>query len=217
MNNRIIHCDLSFDLADPLAAVVRVEVSPQFGEPGLEVRGRLMGPQCAYATTIEVAYPFQAEGQPLKVRALIPEASLWHPTSPHLYHGPLELWHQGQCLHRLGLRVGLRTFQLSPQGVRINGQLFPLVAQRVASLSEAEAKSLHTAGINTLITSANEEVFDRADRLGFLILSTNNTSKYVHPSHFGILCEDSHTQADELTLTLADSPVQLLRLRVLLA
>jgi hypothetical protein len=216
MNNCIANFRLTLDLADPLSASVLVEVQPEHDEPGLEVRGRLMGPQCAYASTIEVAYPFRPHHGPLTLRTLIPEASLWHPTSPHLYHGPLELWHAGQCLHRTWLRLGLRTFQLSPQGLHINGRLFPLLAQRLDTLRESEAPLLRAAGINTLITSPTEETLDQADRFGFLILSTNNTSKQVHPSHLGILCEDSHPHADELTLSLADSPLELLRLRVML-
>src|SRR5262245_1291929 len=69
-----------------------------------ELRGRLIGPTCVYASTIEVAYPLQPfpkppEGvSPLARRVVIPEPSLWAPPHPFLYRAIVELWQDGTCI-----------------------------------------------------------------------------------------------------------------------
>src|SRR5689334_4063070 len=92
---------LSVSLRDavlsPVEADVRITFTFRRPVDGLEVRGRLMGPRCRYASTVEVAYPFRPLPAPqdqvaLPARVLIPEPSLWEPTCPFLYEGPVELW-----------------------------------------------------------------------------------------------------------------------------
>src|SRR5262249_10296749 len=98
MSNRIQEIIVHNHSLDPAEAEVRVTVVPEEADPRCEVRGRLMGPRCAYASTVEVAYPLRplargaAETSGLTMRAVIPEASLWEPACPFLYQGPVELW-----------------------------------------------------------------------------------------------------------------------------
>src|SRR5437763_974188 len=68
-----------------------------------EFRGRLMGPRCPYATTVEIAYPLRplprierTSLQTVTGCIIIPEPSLWDPVSPFLYQGPLALCEVGQ-------------------------------------------------------------------------------------------------------------------------
>src|SRR5438105_3893021 len=102
MANRIRDFHLRDQLDDPAEAEVWVGVIPEQITPATEVRGRLMGPRCHYASTVEVAYPLRLfvrrpEGLPgLAMRVVIPEASLWEPESPFLYLGPIELWEDGK-------------------------------------------------------------------------------------------------------------------------
>ena len=42
---------------DPVRAEVLVDISAWPLEPGDEIRGKLVGPQCRYASTVEIAYP----------------------------------------------------------------------------------------------------------------------------------------------------------------
>src|SRR5687768_8525338 len=82
----------------PSGAELWVTVEAESDAPGAEVRGRLMGPRCLYASTVEVAYPLRPfprhpEGlPPLTRRVVIPEPSFWDAESPFLYEGPVELW-----------------------------------------------------------------------------------------------------------------------------
>src|SRR5438034_9440293 len=115
MDNRILDIRLEDHSLDPVRAEVRVLVRPDHLTPTTEVRGRLVGPSCPYASTVEVAYPLRplrraepSDPGTIPLRVAIPEASLWDTQSPHLYAGPVELWQDGQRCDRVELRHGLR-------------------------------------------------------------------------------------------------------------
>jgi hypothetical protein len=165
---------------DPTEAYLWICVSPERLTSVTQVRGRLVGPRCPYASTVEVAYPlreqsreYESTGSPhLSLRVVIPEASFWDPESPFLYQGPVELWQGNQLCEQVQVSHGLRALGLGPQGLRCNGR--PLLLRGVArgTWSEAEARSLHQAGCNTLLAPAGADpaLWDVGDRFGFLVL-----------------------------------------------
>src|SRR5207248_11789949 len=102
MHNRILNLHLEDYSLDPVSAEVRILVRPEYLTPTTEVRGRLVGPSCPYASTVEVAYPLRplrraepSDPGTIPLRVVIPEPSLWdtHPL-PH-YARPVELWLDG--------------------------------------------------------------------------------------------------------------------------
>jgi hypothetical protein len=181
MDNRIRQILVRDRSLVPAQAEVWITVVPEQETATTEVRGRLMGPRCPYASTVEVAYPVRPlpPGQKLEepcglsVRVLIPEASLWEPQCPFLYQGPIELWQDGQCRDRLSLSHGLRSLQLNERGLLINGRPLTLRGRGITECSEEEAQRLHQAGFNLLLAPVEEAtlpLWERADRLGFLML-----------------------------------------------
>lgn len=179
MANRIRELCLRDQLDDPAEAEVWVAVIPEHLTPAIEMRGRLVGPRCHYATTVEVAYPLRPfvrrpQGLPdLAMRVVIPEASLWEPECPFLYLGPVELWEEGQLVDPVQVRHGLRTLRLAPRGLRLNGR--PLTIRGVArqECTEEDALGLRRRGCNTLlanVAAGTTGLWDAADRLGFLVL-----------------------------------------------
>jgi hypothetical protein len=165
---------------DPTEADVWISVYPERLTSVTQVRGRLLGPRCPYATTVEVAYSlrehsreYESTGTPhLTARVVIPEASLWDPESPFLYQGPVELWQGGERCDQVHVSHGLRTLSLGPQGLRCNGRLFPLRGVVRGVWSDGEARSVHQAGVNTLLApaGAGPALWHLADRFGFLVL-----------------------------------------------
>src|SRR5579864_8804454 len=123
MTNRIHHIRVTDTRLDPAEAEVCIGVYPERLTSVTQVRGRLVGPRCPYATTVEVAYPlrelsreYESTGTPrLILRVVIPEASFWDPESPFLYRGPVELWEGGQRCDLVQVTHGLRTLGLGPQ------------------------------------------------------------------------------------------------------
>src|SRR5262245_21059849 len=95
-SNRIRSVQMRIRRLDPAEAEVQFHVVVDRRDEGLGLNGRLVGPRCLYASTVEVAYPFRDEprGEPnrLSTRAIIPEPNPWEPACPFLYEAILELF-----------------------------------------------------------------------------------------------------------------------------
>jgi hypothetical protein len=169
----------------PAEADVRITLC--FAEPvlDLELRGRLVGPRCPYASTVEVAYPLRPlpgdRPDTLCARVVIPEPSLWEPACPFLYEGPVEVWQADYLVHRLRLRHGLRSLQLGPRGLRWNGQ--PLLIRGVnrETASQEQTIRLRAAGYNTFLLAQPDDYLATADRLGLLALVRTEVVPLVQP------------------------------------
>jgi hypothetical protein len=164
---------------DPAQAELWLSVHVSEPASGLEVRGRLVGPRCPYATTVEIAYPLRPLPEPLRAgttfthRVVIPEASLWDPQSPFLYHGVIELWQDGTCHDRIPLQHGLRQLTIDRRGLCCNGRPIRLRGREAMPASDAELQRLRQDGVNLLVAPLEAEaddLWERAERLGMLML-----------------------------------------------
>jgi hypothetical protein len=181
------------------------------------VTGRLVGPRCDYATTVEVAYPMreterrdEEDGPRIFLRVVIPEASFWEPSTPFLYEGPIELWQGTECCDRVQIRRGLRTITLGPKGLRVNGKLLEFHAAIRDDLPRPRAHELRKGGFNGAIVSMSEgmssSVWEWADELGFLILGMISAVEQLapawslreHPSVLGWILEPEVLQNSAL-------------------
>jgi hypothetical protein len=181
MDNRIRQINVWDSRLDPAEAEVWITVYPEQVTSTTQVRGRLVGPRCPYASTVEVAYhlrehsrEYETTGDPkLVMRVIIPEACFWDVESPFLYQGPLELWQNGQRCDQVQVTHGLRVIQLGPRGLRVNGRPFTVRGIACERCSEEEALRLHRAGYNTLlapVTAQTADLWDIGARFGFLML-----------------------------------------------
>jgi hypothetical protein len=179
MDNRIRRVEVCDRSLAPAAAEVWIAVEPERRTPTTEVRGRLTGPRCAYANTVEVAYPLRPlprvseESAGMTMRVPIPEASLWEPESPFLYQGLVELWQDGRKCDHAAIRHGLRQVTLRSDGLRINGRPLKLRGREVERCTEEETRVFRRQGVNLLVAPVRVEtagMWEIADRLGFLIL-----------------------------------------------
>jgi hypothetical protein len=104
---------------------------------------------------------------------VIPEPSYWDPVSPFLYQGPLELWSAGQPLVQIQVSHGLCGSRMNGEGLYWNGQRLLLQAVESEQATEAELRSWHASGVNTLVApfdTTTAALADMADALGFLLL-----------------------------------------------
>jgi len=181
MANRIKHYRILVGPATPAEAWIGISVYPERLTSVTQVRGRLVGPRCPFATTVEVAYPtreqsreYETTGTPkIMLRVIIPEPNLWEPETPFLYQGPLELFQGKEHCDTVQIACSLRTLQLGPRGLRLTGRPLVLNGVSTSEYSEAKLRTLHQAGYNTLVVPPGPDITrwcELADRFGFFIL-----------------------------------------------
>lgn len=177
MSNRIRKLEIHDRILSPAEAELWLFLDADQVDQQTEVRGRLVGPTCPYADTVEVAYPLRRfpkppEGlPPLARRIVIPEPSFWDPVTPFLYHGPIELWQDGQMCERVEVTHGLRTTSLSPRGLFWNGSHVTFKMVERSDGDEETLRDLHNRGINGLILPGfANELWNAADVLGFAVI-----------------------------------------------
>lgn len=145
---------------DPVETELRVEAT-------VPIEGRVMGPQCRYSTTVEVAHYLRPlPDEPLAWRVVVPEPSLWSPTSPFLYRAVAQANGVRQTL-----RLGLRGVRLVDGVFRVNQRPFRVQAAERRTL--ADAAELRAAGVNTLVVPTGPEtrgLWETADEWGFFLL-----------------------------------------------
>src|SRR5262249_19936731 len=114
MSNRIKYLFVKNVRVNPVQADIDVTVYPETLANGTEVRGRLVGPTCVYASTVEVAYPLressrEKESAPhISLRVIVPEPSLWEQESPFLYRLVVELWQEGKLCDQKSLMHAIK-------------------------------------------------------------------------------------------------------------
>lgn len=177
MTNRIRKLEIHDRILSPAEAELWVFLDAERIDERTEVRGRLTGPTCPYADTVEVAYPLRRfpkapEGfSPLLRRVVIPEPSFWDPICPFLYRGVIELWQNEQLCERVEIRHGLRSTSLSPRGLFWNGELLTLKMLARSSGTRNELRRDHDQGINGFVLPGFEdELWSLAEEFGFAAL-----------------------------------------------
>lgn len=203
--NQIRNISLQDRLQDPTQPEIWVSVEAEVVSECTEIRGRLMGPRCLFASTVEVAYalrPFPRLPKgllPLSRRVVIPEPSLWEPECPFLYQGPIELWEAGVPEDQRQIIHGLRYVSLSAKELRVNGKPCTLKCRTEHEVSEDQFRDWRANHVNALlipITPRFEAILALADRYGlFVIGDIRGCAIEVfavdqwrqHPAFFGLL------------------------------
>ena len=172
MSHRILRVQVRDRSLDPAQAELWVTADVEHVAETTELRGRLTGPRCLYAATVEVAYPLRPFVRRLAGRVVIPEPCLWEPQCPFVYQGNIELWEDGRRCDQVEIRRGLRRILLGPRGLRVNGRPLYLRGRAVTGCDEAEASALRRGGGNLMLVSAEESpaLWDLADRHGLFVL-----------------------------------------------
>src|SRR2546421_9496073 len=182
MNNRIRSLKIWNRSVNPAEAGISISVQPEQMTSTTQVRGRIVGPRCAYSSTVEVAYPMREVSRQyekydvpgLILRVVIPEPCLWDPQSPFIYEVTAELWQSGQLCDQVRTSHCLYFLKLTPQGLRWNGRPMALCGVERSQLTEPEALELRQAGRNTVLAQVTAEtaaLCSLADRLGLFVLA----------------------------------------------
>jgi hypothetical protein len=193
MSDRIQAVTIRPTRLTPTEAEVGIAVHVDAATPGLELHGRLMGPQCLYSTTIEVAYRLKmlpcppSDPPSLLGRVLIPEPSWWDPQSPFLYAGPVELWEGSQKVAEVRTRCGLHYGRGTGDWLAWNGRPLGLTAVVRSSVRGDELPGLRDAGVNLVVVDADglADLCDAADEVGMLLAGrADDPTAWLHDPRF---------------------------------
>jgi len=161
---------------NPTEADVRFHVAVDRQDDRLGVQGRLVGPRCAYASTIEVAYPLgdAPPGEPnrLSTRTFIPEPNLWEPACPFLYEATFELFEDRSRIEVMPMTVGLRTIAISGRSFVLNGKKFEPKAIEAAHPTES-ALAQARQQFNTVVLPVSDDarpLWHACDRMGLAVI-----------------------------------------------
>jgi hypothetical protein len=163
--------------------------------PGAEVRGRVVGPRCLFAKTVEVAAPLRSvrhreqEEAVLIARTAFPQPGFWGLDIPLLYRVVVELWQDGQRCEVSGFDLGFRTIELGSGNVLVNKT--PYLLQGMPHLPESpeEAAARRQAGYNLVLADKGQwHWWVRANPMGFLLLEKVALATLT-PQYIGLISQ----------------------------
>jgi hypothetical protein len=174
--NRIGSLRMEIRTLNPAEADVRFHVAVDRPDDRLGLKGRLVGPRCAYASTVEVAYPLSeaAPGGPnrLSTKVVIPEPNLWEPACPFLYEVTLELFRDQSRIDAITLIVGLRTVAVSGRSFVLNGKRFELKVMEAVHATESDLAPARKQ-FNTVVLPVSHDarpLWHACDQIGLAVL-----------------------------------------------
>jgi hypothetical protein len=142
--------DVFHGVADPAVARVYARLRVAEGECGpleeLTLKGRLVGPECAFAHTLPLRMPFleverAGSGDPrttvgpratkqaaagLLAEAVVPDPCFWTPELPFFYRAEIELRRGADVLWRCERMLGIRRLGVRGQSLWFDGKRFVL-------------------------------------------------------------------------------------------
>jgi hypothetical protein len=217
MENRIQSVQIEVERLSPAEVELWFIVTTERVTATTAIRGRLMGPRCRYASTVEVAYPMRERsrrndedfGVGLTLRVVIPEPNFWEPEHPFFYEGPLELWQDGWRCDERWMSRSFRQLRLNAGGLVLNGRPLRLRCSARAEFAEDDLLSLRAQGNNavlTPVTNQTEALWEAAGRGGFLMLSRVNSAHEIlastmwkeRPSYLGCVLDPAVLQENPL-------------------
>jgi hypothetical protein len=219
--NRIRSLHMEIRTLNPAEADVLFQVTVDRPNDRLGVKGRLAGPRCRYASTVEVAYPLKdaPPGEPnrLSTRAIIPEPNLWEPACPFLYEVTVELFEDRNRIDAMTLTVGLRTIAVSGNSFVLNGKQFKPKAREVVHTNEVELVRAREQ-FNTVVLPVSDDarpLWHACDRIGLGVIGRidNESQSQLFANHACLLAwivdDDERLATDRADLRKAHVPIGL--------
>ncbi|MFN2452829.1 MAG: glycoside hydrolase family 2 protein [Pyrinomonadaceae bacterium] len=182
--DRFVAFDLTTRVHDPGLYTLRLVVSPRGSEQAIMVR--------------EVQLPLEAGERQQRVTLELPEADLWSPAAPHLYHLVAQLIGQNERLSQIETHFGLRTIEARGTAVYLNNE--PLYLDGIlyqpgtASFEETQRhmRAMKELGCNLVrvhISGIDPRIYDLADEMGMLLWvevpSPHSSSQRSRDNHWG--------------------------------
>lgn len=149
---------------------------------GLTLAGRLRGPNCAYADTLQTTLPFvdRGPGPSLLAEAYLLEPSFWTPDLPHLYRAEVELRSGSEVIARAKRPFALRPLGAIGRKLVLDSRRWVLRGLLAGEAEDADPPSWRASSMAMVVHNPSNELCEGASRLGVLLaaqLSAEQTSE----------------------------------------
>ncbi len=138
---------------------------------GLQLAGRLTGPECLYAETLPAHSPLvdRGPGASLLSAAVVPEPCTWTPDMPHLYRAEVELRRGDEVLAKVTRPFAFRTFGAAGNKLIFDSRRWVLRAVSHQNVPQVDLALWRDATAAMLIHNPSDELCQEASRTGVLI------------------------------------------------
>jgi hypothetical protein len=171
--------EIFFGDANNAAARVYARLEKSGLPQGCALTGRVVGPSCAYSSTLSATVPFTTkrsvgmpdDAAPLVAEAIVPDPCFWSPELPFLYQAEIEL-HCGREL----LAAADRTFGIRPLGThkrRIvwEGRPWVLRAADAREVPNRPVADWRVADLAMLVDNPGDDLCREASRFGAVLVA----------------------------------------------
>ncbi|HTM54635.1 MAG TPA: hypothetical protein VL175_11435 [Pirellulales bacterium] len=165
---------LELFFGDASDAQARVYAQFQTSErEGLTLAGRLRGPTCAYADTLQTTLQFvdRGPGPSLLAEAYLLEPSYWTPDFPHLYRAELELRRGSEVIARTERPFGLRPLGAIGRKLVLDSRRWVLRGLLADETQNTDLPSWRASSMAMVVHNPSDELCDEASRLGVLLVA----------------------------------------------
>lgn len=122
--------DVFSGAANPAEArlYARLELTADEVNRGLQLAGRVVGPECMFSHTLPARMPMmdRSGNGALLLEAVIPDPCFWTPELPFLYRVEIELRHNDQTLAKAQRTIGVRRLGVRGPSLHFEGKRFVL-------------------------------------------------------------------------------------------
>lgn len=140
-----------------------------------QLAGTLVGPACAYASTLPATYRFTDRTSPtgLLAEALVPDPCYWTPQLPHLYDVELELVEDGRVVETVRRGFGIRRLAADKRtrNWMFDGASWVLRGATAEALPQTDLGAWREAETVMCVRNPNDALCEAASRQGVLLLA----------------------------------------------
>ena len=137
----------------------------------LKLAGKVTGPTCAYAKTLDFSVPVvdRGPGETLLAEAIVPDPCFWTPDLPFLYRVEIELKSGNELLAKFQTEFGIRTLGVRARQLLWEGKNWVLRGVDRNLVSQAPLEEWRDSLVVMLGASAEEEHLAAASRAGVML------------------------------------------------
>ena len=169
--------EIFFGDANNAEARIYARLQSDAAPAGAKLAGRVVGPQCAYASTLSATIRMnpkrtQAEaGADLVAEAIVPDPCFWSPELPFLYRVEIELRQGGELLASATHALGIRPLGARGRNLLLEGKPWVIRGVEQSALPPAELSQWRAADTAMIVEAPSEELCAEASRLGAWLLA----------------------------------------------